>query len=325
MLPVGASAPAGNGKPKHESEVTAGSRLRVCICLAPDRTFVVEAWRSEPVGSNVLREIDGTASPLAFFGAELRRFRAEAGLSQEQLGQRIGYSGTMIGKIETGERATSERIAERCDEALATKGLLIRIYDLARRWDSGSPSWFAGWKDRECTATAICWWEPSLVPGLVQNADYARAILRVGLHPAEDELEDMVSARMERQAIFGRPNPPTLWVIIDEAVLHRRIGNATIMHGQLTRLAELAVQPAITIQVVPYTVGAHVGLLGGFAVATGNGADTGYMESPDQGQTTEQPSAVTKLTQTFNILRGEALSRETSCDLIIKVAEEQWT
>jgi hypothetical protein len=140
-----------------------------------------------------------------------------------------------------------------------------------------------------------------------------------------DELEEMVSARMERQAIFDRPNPPSLWVIVDEGVLHRRIGNAKIMHGQLIHLAELALQPTITIQVVPYAVGAHVGLLGGFAVATGNGADTVYMESPDEGQTTEQPRVVAKLTQTFNILRGEALPREASRELIIKVAEEQWT
>jgi transcriptional regulator with XRE-family HTH domain len=272
-----------------------------------------------------MREIDGTASPLAFFGAELRRARNEAGLSQEQLGQRIGYSGTMVGKIETGERAPSEDLAEHCDEALGTKGLLVRIYDLARRWDGGYPSWFAGWMDRERTATSLCWWEQSLVPGLVQTTDYARAILRVGVHSTEDELEEMVSARMERQAIFGRPNPPSLWVIIDEGVLHRRIGSAKIMHDQVSHLADLAARPTITIQVVSYAVGAHVGLLGGFAIASGNGADTVYMESPDEGQTTELPSVVAKLTQTFNILRGEALSQEASRELIMKVAEEQWT
>ncbi|HTW01966.1 MAG TPA: helix-turn-helix transcriptional regulator [Streptosporangiaceae bacterium] len=87
-----------------------------------------------------MREIDGTASPLAFYGSELRRARMEAGLSQDQLGQRIGYSATMVGKIETGERAPSEDMARRCDEALGTKGLLVRVYDLARRWDGGYPS-----------------------------------------------------------------------------------------------------------------------------------------------------------------------------------------
>ena len=88
---------------------------------------------------------------MAFFGAELRRARNEAGLSQEQLGQRIGYSGTMVGKIETGERAPSEDIAGRCDDALGSKGLLVRIYDLARRWvrDVIAAELYGWWK-AEC-------------------------------------------------------------------------------------------------------------------------------------------------------------------------------
>jgi transcriptional regulator with XRE-family HTH domain len=272
-----------------------------------------------------MRDVDGTASPLAFFGAELRRTRMEAGLSQEQLGQRIGYSGTLIGKIEIGQRAPSEDLAARCDEALGTKGLLARIYDLARRWDGGYPSWFAGWMERERTATSVCWWEPLLIPGLVQTADYARAILSVGPYSTEDELEEMISARMERQAILDRPEPSLLWVIIDETVLRRRIGDAKVMYDQLSRLAALAKRPSITVQVVPGEVGAHVGLMGAFAVASGNGSDTVYLESPDEGQTTEAPSAVAKLIKTFNILRGEALSQAASRELIIKVAEKSWT
>jgi Domain of unknown function (DUF5753) len=138
-------------------------------------------------------------------------------------------------------------------------------------------------------------------------------------------LEQLLNARMERQAIFERPDPPSLWLIIDETVLHRCVGSPEIMRGQLMNLIQVSNRPKTTIQVVPSSVGAHVGLLGAFAVATGNGADTVYMESPDEGQTTALPSAVAKLTETFNILRGEALSRTASRELIIKVAEEQWT
>jgi hypothetical protein len=116
-----------------------------------------------------------------------------------------------------------------------------------------------------------------------------------------------------------------LWVIIDETVLLRHIGGSKIMYDQLSRLAAQAKRPNITVQVVPGEVGAHVGLMGAFAIASGNGSDTVYIESPDEGQTTEAPSAVTKLTQTFNILRGEALSQAASRELIIKVAEESWT
>jgi transcriptional regulator with XRE-family HTH domain len=272
-----------------------------------------------------VREIDGTASPLAFFGAELRRARNEVGLSQEQLGQRIGYSAALVGKVETGDRAPTQDLARRCDEALDAKGLLARVYDLARRWDGGYPSWFAGWIDRERQATSLCWWEPLLVPGLLQTADYARAILAVEPHASEDELEEIVRARIERQAILDRPDPPSLWVIVDESVLYRRIGTGKIIYDQLSRMVALARQPRITIQVVPNDVGAHVGLLGAFAIATGNGADTVYMESPDKGHTTELPSVAAKLTETFNILRGEALSPAASRELVMKVAEERWT
>jgi transcriptional regulator with XRE-family HTH domain len=274
-----------------------------------------------------MRNVDGTASPLAFFGAELRRIRMEAALSQEQLGQRIGYSGTLIGKVEIGQRAPSEDLAGRCDEALGTKGLLARIYDLARRWDGGYPSWFAGWIERERTATSVCWWEPLLIPGLVQTSDYARALFRAWQSgdTSDDELEELVSARLERQKIFDQPKPPELWVIVDEAVLYRRIDAAKIMYDQLSRLAAQAQRPNITVQVVPGEVGAHVGLTGAFAVASGNGSDTVYIESPDEGQTTEAPSVVAKLTKTFNILRGEALSQAASRELIMKVAEERWT
>ncbi len=274
-----------------------------------------------------MREIDGTASPLAFYGAELRRARMEAGLSQDQLGQRIGYSGTMVGKIETGERAPSEDMAERCDEALGTKGLLVRVYDLARRWDGGYPSWFAGWIDRERTATSLGWWEPLLVPGLVQTANYARALFIAWQSgdTTDDDLEELVAARLERQGIFDRPKPPEAWLIIDETVLHRRVGDVKTTYEQLVHLAAMAKRPNITIQVLPADAGAHVGLLGAFAIATGNGADTVYMESPDEGQTTESPAVAAKLTKIFNILRGEALPRAASRELITRVAEERWT
>jgi Domain of unknown function (DUF5753) len=233
----------------------------------------------------------------------------------------------MVGKIETGERAPSEDMARRCDEALGTKGLLVRVYDLARRWDGGYPSWFAGWIDRERSATCVCWWEPLLVPGLVQTADYARALFIAWQSgdTSDDDVEELVSARLERQAIFDRPRPPEAWLIIDETVLHRRVGDVKTTYDQLSHLAAMAKRSNITIQVVPAEAGAHVGLLGAFAIATGNGADTVYTESPDEGQTTASPAVVAKLTRTFNILRGEALPQAASRELIMRVAEERWT
>jgi DNA-binding XRE family transcriptional regulator len=275
----------------------------------------------------LVRELDPSAGPLDFFGAELRRWRTAAGLSQEQLGQRVGYSGAQVGKVETGERAPSPDFAQHCDRALPDAGgLFARLHALARRWDGGYPSWFAEWIVAERRATSLCWWEPLLVPGLLQTADYARAILAAGPDTTEDELEGLVSARIERQAIFDRPKPPKLWVVLDEAVLHRLIGSRKIMYDQLLHLADTSCRPSITVQVVPAGVGAHAGLLGGFAIASVDGAPSSvYMESPDQGQTTEKPSVVGKLSLTFDTLRAEALPRGASRDLIGKIAEERWT
>jgi len=274
----------------------------------------------------LIRELDPGASPAAFFGAELRRARAAAGLSQEQLGQRVGYSAAQVGKVETGERAPSQDFARHCDQALSDAGgLFTRLHALIQRWDGGYPSWFAEWIEAERRAAALCCWEPLLIPGLVQTEDYARALFSAWRLADGDELEQLVSGRMERQLIFERPDPPSLWVIIDEAVLRRHIGGAKIMYDQLIRLADMADRPTMTIQVVPAEVGAHVGLLGGFAIADINAAGTVYMESPDQGQTTQTPSVVAKLRATFDTLRAEALPRGTSRNLIRRVAEEQWS
>jgi transcriptional regulator with XRE-family HTH domain len=274
----------------------------------------------------ITRELDPGAGPVSFFGAELRLARAAAGLSQEQLGIRLGYSAAQVGKVETGERAPSVDFARSCDQALpGTGGLLGRIYALIERWDGGYPSWFHEWVETERRADALCWWEPLLIPGLVQTADYARALFEAWRLADEDDLEQLVTGRMDRQRIFERPEPPSLWVIIDEAVLHRRIGSEKVMYDQLTHLARVADRARTTVQVIPADVGAHVGLLGAFAVATIDGAGTVYMESPDQGQTTSAPAVVAKVSAAFDTLRAEALPRRASRELITKVAEERWT
>jgi transcriptional regulator with XRE-family HTH domain len=272
------------------------------------------------------RELEPSAGPLQFFGAELRRARAASGLSQDQLGQRLGYSAAQVGKVETGERAPSQDFAHGCDQTFpGAGGLFTRIYQLARRWDGGHPSWFAEWIDSERRASALRSWEPLLIPGLLQTSDYARAILAADPETTEDQLEELVVARLGRQAILDRPVPPMLWVVLDEAVLHRLIGSHKIMYDQLLALADASCRPNIAVQIMPAEIGAHAGLMGGFAIASfDNAPSTVYMESPDRGLTTEVPSVVGRLSLTFDTLRADALPRGASRDLIGKVAEERW-
>ena len=108
-------------------------------------------------------------------------------------------------------------------------------------------------------------------------------------------------------------------------MLHRLIGSRKIMYDQLLHLADTSCRSNITVQIVPAEIGAHAGLLGAFIVASfDNAPGTVYMESPDQGQTTELPSVVGRLSLTFDTLRADALPRGASRDLIGKVAEERW-
>jgi len=276
----------------------------------------------------LIRELDPTTGPLDFFGAEVRRWRTAAGLSQEQLGQRVGYTGAQVGKVETGERAPSQEFAQHCDQALpGAGGLFLRIYHLARRWDGGYPSWFVEWVQAEGRAITLHTWEPLLIPGLVQTPEYARALFQAWRSARTDaELDQLVSARIERQLIFERPNPPSLWAVIDEGVLTRCVGSPQTMHDQLAHLLDVSDRLRITVQVVPAGAGAHAGLLGAFAIAGfGDAPGLVYLESPDQGQTTQRSSVVVKVSETFDTLRAEALPRGASRDLIRKVAEERWT
>jgi transcriptional regulator with XRE-family HTH domain len=266
---------------------------------------------------------------MAFFGAELRRARVAAGLSQDQLGRQLNFSGDQVGKIETCERAPTPRFAADCDTAFPhLDGLFTRLLGLARRWEGPYPQWFRDWVEAEREATSLRWWEPMLIPGLLQTADYARALFPAwqSASTTEEELEELVSARIERQGILDRPKPPELWIVLDEAVLHRLIGSRKITYDQLVYLADTSCRSNITIQILPAGVGAHAGLLGAFIVAGFDSAPSIlYVETAVEGQTIEKSPLVSRAAIAFDRLRSEALPRGVSRDLIGKVAEERWS
>jgi len=116
------------------------------------------------------RNLDATRSPMAFFGAELRRARVAAGMSQEQLGRELSFSGDLVSKVETCDRTPAPAFAAGCDRVFPhLDGLFTRLMELARRWDGPYPQWFRDWVEAERVATSLRWWEPMLVPGLLQT------------------------------------------------------------------------------------------------------------------------------------------------------------
>lgn len=274
------------------------------------------------------RDLDPGSSPAAFLGAELRRARVAAGMSQEQFSRSLGFDRTVITKAETGERPPSPEVAAAIDEAFPhLDGLFSRLTLLARRANGRYPEWFREWVDAEQQATTLRTWQPILVPGLLQTRDYARALFQAWQPAASsDDLDVLVGARIERQATLDRADPPELLAVLDEAVLHRQVGSAKIMYDQLAHLGEMSCRPAVTIQIVPTEVGTHAGLLGGFFVGSfDNTPVIVYAETAVEGITIDKPALVSKAAQAFERLRSEALPRGASRDLIRRVAEQRWT
>ncbi|GAA3214238.1 helix-turn-helix domain-containing protein [Nonomuraea helvata] len=263
-------------------------------------------------------------SPTALFGFELRRHRKARGWSQAQLSKNVPYSVGTISMIETAQRSPSEQFARYCDEALEAEGALMRLWPMVSR--TAAPMWFRPWLDVEAAAEAIRTWEPLMVPGLFQTEDYARAILSGEPGAGPEQIEEQVTARMERQSILRRATPPMLWVVLDEGILHRPIGNTAVMSAQLDQLIELALAPRITLQILPFNAYSTPGLLGGFAIAQTQGApDTAYIESAGiLGRVTERPEDVRALTFRYEGIRAEALSQRESMK-VIKEATRRWT
>ena len=161
-------------------------------------------------------------SPLRVFGAMLAYYRARAGMTPEQLGERIYLSGSQIRKVEAGTRTPTEDLAKACESLpeLGCNGALTELYEilsekLKRR---AYPGWFADWPDKEARARRLRSFELVVVPGLLQTETYARAVLSTRVGATEDEIDEAVAARLARQQVLGRDQPPELWAILDEGV-----------------------------------------------------------------------------------------------------------
>ena len=273
-------------------------------------------------------DADRAGTPAGVFGAELRFYRTRASLSQKDLAARANVSHDVISKIETGERPPAEDFPPRLDAVpeLDTRGALTRLWDhLKKGQKQRLYGWFQEWADIEAQATVLRWYEPLVVPGLLQTEDYARAILSARPDGNLDDLDEQVAARLARQAVLDRTGAPQLWCVLDEGVLHRAIGGPKVMRSQLYHLAEVAEHPKTTIQVIR-TGGAHAGLLAHFVIADLDGKPpVVYLETAAEGVVTDSSSVAAHVALRFDRLRAQAESWAASRDLIRKVAEERWT
>jgi transcriptional regulator with XRE-family HTH domain len=271
-----------------------------------------------------VRERDTAA--LSLFADELKAAREQRGWSQADLAEQIPYSLSTISMVEALHRVPTRDLAVYLDKAFGTPGTFTRLE--ARLRDLPFPASFRPFAAYEAEATALYVFEHSLIPGLLQTPEYARAVLATRPNTAEDEIDNLVTARLARQAILTRDEPPAplLWALIDEGALHRPVAPAEVMREQLARLAEVSRRPNVTVQVLPYSAGGHTGLLGAFTIADlGGNPGTVNVEDITDGRVFEDPSMVSRVTLRYKSLQSEALPKGASRELIARVTEERWT
>ncbi|MEU6831641.1 helix-turn-helix transcriptional regulator [Nocardia beijingensis] len=207
-------------------------------------------------------------------GSRLRQLREGCGISREAAGDAIRGSHAKISRLELGRTGFKERDLQ---DLLSLYGVVDpaereTYFELARRandpgwWQHYSdllPAWFETYIGLEQAATTIRTYEAQFVPGLLQTADYARAVIQLG---NSDETERRVAIRMRRQQILYRVAAPTLWAVIDENALRRPVGGVEVLREQIEHLVTMAERPNIRIQVLPYAAGGHSAAGGPFSI-----------------------------------------------------------
>ncbi|MFJ4279441.1 helix-turn-helix domain-containing protein [Streptomyces massasporeus] len=267
-----------------------------------------------------INALDPGASPLDYYGFELRRHREAAGLTQKQLGDILNYTGSLVGQIETARKLPTPEFSERADAALGTDGMFSRLVELVLR--SRLPAWFQQVAELEGRATEISTFQVGMLHGLLQAGTYARDTL--GALDRTD-LDDRTAVRLARQRIFEKEEPPVFWMVLSEAALYQEIGGPETMRGQLEHLLDFDSNPRINVQVLPFSAGAHAGLTGSFDVYRFSGDPTiVYTEGYGSGHPTANPDTVRECSLRYDHLRAAALSLNDSAELIRRAMEERY-
>lgn len=257
-----------------------------------------------------------------FFGTELKRRREEAGCTQVELGARVFVSGGYIGQFEQAIRKPQLDVAQRIDEVLRTDGFFERTWRKLID-DKRYADYFAAVVELERTATKICHFAPMLIPGLLQTAEYARAVtLAANPFVTDEYVEEKVCARLERARILNDATRPEYWAILHENTLRVPVGGTTSMAGQLAHIAGLARKRQVLVLVVPRESGACASMAGMMQLMEFEDAPpTLYTESAFSGELLDDPAVVKRALRAYDLLRGAALSPEASLALIESAAE----
>lgn len=268
-------------------------------------------------------------------GAMMRKLRARKGLTLKEAGQLVGVSKATVSRYETQAGPVKWIVIDAlCREYGATEAERKAVVDLAK--DAKQQGWWSSLSDSipesmnllltlEDEAVREDHFSCVYVPGLLQTRAYSTALQRANEVPLEPtEIERLVDIRMKRQEILGRPKPPRLWAILDESVVRRVVGSPEAMKEQLDRLLQANESPHITLQILPFSKGAHSAALGSFVIIGGTEAtlDVVYVDFHTGSLFLEKDEELDRYRLAFEYLRAQALDMEASSAMIHRARKE---
>lgn len=268
--------------------------------------------------------------------AELRRLRASVNLSREDVTEQTGINSATLYRIETAKTRPQTRtlvallklygVDDQQREHLVALSKQSTEQGWLRSYHSDLPEEYTAYISFEAEALGVRNYESLFIPGLLQTVDYARAVIRGVLPMAnQQEVDDRVRARMERQGVLSKAQPLKLWAIMDEAALRRLVGGGKIMQAQLRHLLDVTREPHVTLQVIPFSIGAHAGMPGSFVLmdfADPMDTDLIYIDSMAGDLFLESEADISRYSIIFDNLRAVALSPDSSVELVANIARE---
>ncbi|MEU5878033.1 DUF5753 domain-containing protein [Spirillospora sp. NPDC047279] len=265
----------------------------------------------------VLREtLDPKASIKNLLAIHLHFLRTEHGYSCAYVGERVRAARQTVSHWESTLRVPDERQAEELDRLYGTGELVQALLFYATSLHE--PEWFQRQVELEAKADVIQLYECQVIPGVLQTERYARTVYTVG---DVSDVEKSVRERLSRQKTLTRPDPPRLWVLLEQDAMERVVGGPEVMREQIGRLLEISETPRVVLRIVPRSLAYHTGLLGAFKVLTLGRKAYAYTEAAAGGRLTEDPSEVRKMTERFDLLGADALSRDDTRNLLRRVQE----
>ena len=258
-------------------------------------------------------------------GALLRALRTERGLTVEQVAERLLCSPSKVSRMETGQGATARDIRDLCElYGVADAAERDRLMTLAKegkrpaRWQRYDLA-YARYAELEEEAVAIAAFQSSVVHGLLHTADYARAGHEGAMPRLDpDRIELQIEAKLARQRILTRDDPPRFDVVLDEAALHRMVGGRQVMAAQLAKILETAALPNVAVQVLPYERGFHPAVESNFTILELPNPNPGvvFVEGLIGSTYLDRPDDLKRYREIFERLQSIALNPKDTVDLI---------